>query len=57
MKLLLTFTDNRLHCDECYSPANVVLMFTCQHACGRACLKRLHEQWAKLSRKLEQDAS
>lgn len=54
--LLLTFKRDTPVCDECYSGANVVLLFSRQHACGRACLKRLHAQWAKLSLKLQEDA-
>jgi hypothetical protein len=35
--LLLTFKSEVPVCDECYSGANVVLLFSRQHACG-ACL-------------------
>jgi hypothetical protein len=37
--LLLTFCDNSPRCDECYSGAKIVLLFSRQHACGRACVQ------------------
>lgn len=35
-------------CTECFSPANIVCLFTRKHYCGRACLAYGQHQVAKL---------
>ena len=43
-------------CVACSGGANVVVLLTRHHVCGRACLTRLHEAVAKIIIKLQQDA-